>query len=41
MIEPYGFYILLLLMLTGVLFNIMAPFVSFIINGIGSIFTLV
>ncbi len=40
MIEPYGFYILILLMVTGVLSNIMAPFVFLIINGIGSLFGL-
>lgn len=40
MIEPYGFYILILLMFTGVLSNIMAPFVFFLINMISYLFGL-
>jgi Zn-dependent protease len=40
MIEPYGFLILILLMLTGLLSSIMAPLVFFFINLIGSLFGL-
>lgn len=39
-IEPYGFFILLLLMVTGILFYIMAPPVFFLINLIGNMFGL-
>jgi Zn-dependent protease len=35
MIEPYGFIILILLMLTGALSSIMGPFVFLLINAIG------
>lgn len=37
-IEPYGFLILLVLMFAGVLSKIMAPFVFFLVNLIGSLF---
>lgn len=37
LVEPYGFYILILLMMTGILSSIMSPFVYFIINLIGNI----
>ncbi len=40
MIEPYGFYILVILMFTGVLSKIMVPLVFFIIDGISSVFGL-
>ena len=39
-IEPYGFIILILLMVTGVLFYIMAPMVFILINLIGGVFGL-
>lgn len=39
-IEPYGFFILILLMITGVLSLVMAPFIFFLINMIGSVFGL-
>lgn len=37
LVEPYGFYILILLMMTGILSSIMSPFVYYIINLIGTI----
>ena len=40
MIEPYSFFILILLMITGLLSFVMAPFVFFLINGIGGLFGL-
>ena len=40
LIEPYGFFILLFLMFTGVLSFVMGPPVFFLINGIGSLFGL-
>jgi Zn-dependent protease len=40
MIEPYGFYILIILMFTGVLSRVMIPVVFFIIDGISSLFGL-
>lgn len=40
MIEPYGFIILIVLMFTGLLSSIMAPFVFLIINAIGSLYGL-
>lgn len=39
-IEPYGFFILILLMFSGLLSSIMAPFVFLIINTIGSLYGL-
>ncbi|MBX3708237.1 MAG: site-2 protease family protein [Gammaproteobacteria bacterium] len=39
-IEPYGFIILILLMLSGILFSIMGPFVFLIVSTIRSIFGL-
>ncbi|MFZ2315606.1 MAG: site-2 protease family protein [Gammaproteobacteria bacterium] len=39
-IEPYGFLILLVLMFIGALSKVMAPFVFFIVNLIGSLFGL-
>lgn len=40
LIEPYGFFILILLMLSGLLFTIMAPIVSGIIAAIGDVYGL-
>jgi Zn-dependent protease len=40
MLEPYGFFILIILMFTGVLSSIMGPFVNLLITFIGSIFGL-
>jgi len=40
LIEPYSFFILILLIFTGVLFKIMGPPVYFLINWIGGIFGL-
>lgn len=40
LIEPYGFYILIALMFTGVLSYIMLPFALFIINLIGRLYGL-
>jgi len=40
LIEPYGFFILILLMLSGLLFTIMAPIVSGIIAAIGDVYVL-
>ena len=39
-IEPYGFVILILLMVSGLLYNIMTPFVLLFVNGIGYLFNL-
>jgi Zn-dependent protease len=39
-IEPYGFFILLLLLVSGVLTNVMGPFVFFIAHLIGRVFGL-
>lgn len=39
-IEPYGFFILILLMFSGLLSSIMTPFVFFIINVIGDLYGL-
>ena len=40
LIEPYGFFILILLMLSGLLFTIMGPFVETIIAVIGNLYGL-
>lgn len=40
LIEPYGFFILILLMLSGLLFKIMGPFVEVIITMIGDLYGL-
>ncbi len=40
MLEPYGFFILILLMITGLLSFIMVPIVFFFINLIGNLFGL-
>jgi Zn-dependent protease len=39
-IEPYSFFILILLMFSGLLYNVMAPFVFLLINAIGYLFNL-
>lgn len=40
LIEPYGFFILVFLMFTGVLSAVMSPFVFFLINTIGYLYGL-
>lgn len=40
LIEPYGFIILIILMFTGILTNIMMPFVYFLLYFIGDLFNL-
>lgn len=40
LIEPYGFYILIILMYLGVLSFIMMPLVSFLLNAIGNLYNL-
>jgi len=40
MLEPYGFFILILLMFSGVLFYVMAPLVFFLINTFANTFGL-
>ncbi len=39
-LEPYGFFILILLMLTGVLFNLIAPIIMGLTRGIAALFGL-
>jgi Zn-dependent protease len=39
-IEPYGFFILIILLMTGLLSNIMIPFVVFLISAIQNLFGL-
>ena len=39
-LEPYGFFILILLMMSGGLSFILSPFVSMLLNGIAALFRL-
>ena len=39
-LEPYGFFILVLLLFTGLLSRVIAPFVFLLINVIGGVFGL-
>lgn len=41
MLEPYGFFILLILLFSGVLTNIMTPFVYFLIGSVENLFHLI